>query len=167
VREPTPGIVIGKVTEVADPDGTGRIKVRYPWLEDTKTEWASVASIMAGGDRGCFFMPEPDDEVVLGFHHGDWDHPFVLGFLWNPVQAAPSTDVRQRMIRSKNGHTIRMVDSTPSGGNKGALIIEDGNGNVITLTNGIVTIRSRGHLRLTGATMDIMGRQVKPIGGPI
>jgi uncharacterized protein involved in type VI secretion and phage assembly len=167
MREPTPGVVIGKVTEVHDPEGLGRIQVHYPWLGEGHTEWASVASIMAGGDRGAFFMPEQDDEVLLAFQQGDWDHPFVIGFLWNPVQRPPSRDERQRMIRSRNGHTIRFVDSTPGGGDKGALIIEDGHGNVITMSNGNVTIHSRGHLALSGATMTIMKRPVRPTGGPI
>ena len=167
MREPTSGVVVGKVTDVNDPEKLGRIKVQYPWLSGTQTEWVSVASIMAGGDAGAFFMPNVDDEVLLTFQHGDWDHPYVIGFVWNPVQKPPSTDPRERMIRSKNGHTIRFVDSTPSGGTKGALIIEDAHGNTITLTNGIVTVHSEGHLALSASTMTIMNRPVRPIGGPI
>lgn len=167
MRAPTGGIVIGKVTEVKDPSGLGRIKVRYPHMDDTLTEWVSVASIMAGSDRGCFFMPEVDDEVALAFQHGDWDHPFIIGFLWNPVQGPPSADPRQRMIRSKNGHTIRFVDSTPNGGNKGALIIEDAHGSVITLTNGLIHIHSEMHVEISCKSMNIMNRKVRPIGGPI
>lgn len=71
------------------------------------------------------------------------------------------------MIRSKNGHTIRFVDSTPSSGDKGALIIEDAHGNSIVMSNTQVTIHSRGHLALTGASISIMNRLVKPVGGPI
>jgi uncharacterized protein involved in type VI secretion and phage assembly len=161
------GLAIGKVTEVEDKEGLGRIRVKYAHLGHTQTEWASVVSGMAGSDRGCFFMPEIDDEVLLGFHAADFDHPYILGFVWNPVQPPPSRDPRERMIRSKNGHTIRFVDSTPKDGNKGALIIEDANGNVITLTNGVVHIHSQGHLELTGATIKIAGRMVRPLGGPI
>lgn len=161
------GVVIGKVTDVSDDQGLGRIRVRYAHLGNTQTQWASVAAPMAGGDRGCFFMPEVDDEVLLSFQHGDFDHPFIIGFLWNPVQQPPTPDPRQRMIRSTNGHTIRFVDSSPSGGNQGALIIEDANGNVITLTNGVVHIHSQGHLELSGATIKIAGRMVRPFGGPI
>ena len=83
------------------------------------------------------------------------------------MQRPPSTDERQRMIRSKNGHTIRFVDSTPTAGNKGALIIEDAHGNTITMTNGRVSIHSQGSLELTGASVTIQNRLVRPIGGPI
>lgn len=161
------GVVVGKITDVKDPQNVGRVKVRYPHMGDTLTEWSSVASMMAGGGRGCFFMPEVDDEVLLAFQHGDMNHPFIVGFVWNPVQGPPSQDPRQRMIRSTNGHTIRFVDSTPSNGNKGAIVIEDAHGNVITLTNGLVNIHSEGHIDLNANTINIMGRPVRSIGGPI
>src|SRR5262249_9570368 len=142
----TSGIVIGKVTKVRDDEGLGRIQVNYPWLTGPEERWVSVASPMAGPDRGMFFMPEIDDEVILRFNQGNWDHPYVIGFLWNPVQNPPSTDERQRMIRSKNGHTIRLVDSTPASGNQGALIIQDAHGNLISMTNGRVVINAVGAL---------------------
>lgn len=163
----TGGIVVGKVTEVKDPEGQGRIRVRYPHMGDTTTQWSSVASIMAGGDRGCFFMPEIDDEVLLAFQHGDWDHPYIIGFVWNPVQPPPSADPRERIIRSKNGHTIRFIDSTPNNGNKGGIVIEDAHGTTIALTNGLVRIHSEAHVEVSAKTMNIMGRPVRSIGGPI
>ena len=161
-------IVIGKVTAVQDPERQGRIQVNYPWLSGPEKRWVSVAAPMAGGDRGMFFMPEIDDEVLLAFDHGHLDHPFVIGFLWNPQQPPPSQDERQRMIRSRNGHTIRFVDSTPTGGNQGALIIQDANGNVVTMTNGRVVIHSRGVLQLLAdGDVHIGTRLVRKIGPPI
>jgi uncharacterized protein involved in type VI secretion and phage assembly len=161
------GIVIGKVTKVKDEEGLGRIQVNYPWLSGPEERWVSVAAPMAGGDRGMFFMPEVDDEVILAFDQGQWDHPYVIGFLWNPIQRPPSQDERQRMIRSKNGHTIRFVDSTPVAGNMGALIVEDAHGNTITMTNGRVVLHSVGALEIVGASVSIMNRIVNPLGGPI
>jgi uncharacterized protein involved in type VI secretion and phage assembly len=161
------GVVIGKITEVKDPENLGRVKVRFPHMGDITSQWSSVASIMAGGDRGCFFMPEVDDEVLLAFQQGDFNHPFIVGFVWNPVQGPPSQDPRQRMIRSTNGHTIRFVDSTPSNGNKGAIVIEDAHGSIITLTNGLISIHSEGHIDLSASSINIMGRPVRSIGGPI
>jgi uncharacterized protein involved in type VI secretion and phage assembly len=123
---------------------------------------------MAGGDRGAFFMPEIDDEVILAFDQGLWDHPYVIGFLWNPKQRPPSPDERQRMIRSKNGHTIRFVDSTPVAGNKGALIIEDGHGSTIVMTNAQISINAIGALALNSTgDVTINGRLVRSAGGHI
>jgi uncharacterized protein involved in type VI secretion and phage assembly len=162
------GIVIGKVTAVKDSDGLGRIQVTYPWLNGPVERMVPVAAPMAGGDRGTFFMPEIHDEVLLAFDQGMPEHPYVIGFLWNPVQKPPSGDERQRMIRSKNGHTIRFVDSTPTNGNKGALIIEDAHGNTIVLTNTHISIKSRGALTLDAAAgVTIAGRVVRKIGPPI
>lgn len=166
-HERTNGIVIGKVTGVKDKENLGRIEVTYPWLDGPVQRMVSVAAPMAGGDRGMFFMPEIDDEVVLAFDQGMFDHPYVIGFLWNHQQKAPSPDERQRMIRSKNGHAIRFVDSTPTSGNKGALIIEDAHGNTITMTNSHVSIKSRGALVLEGMSVTINGRLVRTAGPPI
>jgi uncharacterized protein involved in type VI secretion and phage assembly len=162
------GIVIGKVTAVKDPDGLGRIQVTYPWLEGPETRWVSVAAPMAGNDRGFFCMPRIDDEVLIGFHMNMWDHPIVLGFMWNPVLKPPSPDERQCMWRSENKHTIRLVDSTPTNGDLGGIFIEDGHGNAIVMTNTHITLKSRGGLTLEAAgPITIDGRPVKKIGPEI
>jgi len=162
------GLVIGLVTDVNDPENQGRVKVSYPWLDDTlNSPWAPVCSHLAGNDRGFYFMPQVDDEVLVGFLHGDFDHPVVLGNLWNGQTATPSPDPRQRMIRSVNGHTIRFVDSTPSGGDLGALIIEDAHGNTITLSNTMITINATAVLRLDAPVVMIANRVVTPSANPI
>ena len=166
------GVVLGVVTDTDDPEGAGRVKVRYPWLgSEEQSNWASMTAPMAGDDRGLFWSPEKDDEVVLAFHHGDVAHPFIIGFTWNGVHRPPSGDGRQRVIRSVNGHTIRFVDSTPTSGDAGALIIEDGNQNTIIMSNGKITIKAMGRLELEGAQVVLKGpgwqRIVVPNGNPI
>lgn len=168
--ERSAGIVIGKVTSIRDTSGLGRIEVEYPWLaEGSPVErMVSVAAPMAGPDAGIYFMPAVGDEVVLAFDQGSWDHPCVIGYMWNQQQLPPSTDERQRMIRSKNGHTIRFVDSTPNSGNSGTLIVEDAHHNVITMTNGRMVIHSRGALEIrSDGELTLQGRPVKRVGGPI
>ena len=167
-NERSAGIVIGKVIAVRDKDKLGRIQVSYPWLTGPEQRWIPVAAPMAGGDRGAFFMPEIDDEVIIAFDQGMWDHPYVIGFLWNAKQPPPSQDERQRMIRSKNGHAVRFVDSTPSAGNKGALIVEDAHGNTVVMTNTHISINSRGALAISAVgDITINNRLVRPTGGAI
>ena len=166
------GIVIATVMSVIDPQNQGRVMVQFPWLDDTlQTTWASMVAPFAGGDRGAFFMPELGDEVMVGFEHGDFAHAFVLGSMWNGVAASPSSDPRQRMIRSKNGHTIRFVDSTPNGGNLGALIVEDAHGDSVVMTNGVMTITAQTTLVIEAQSVVIRGpgwtRTVTPNGNPI
>lgn len=163
------GIVLGTVEDNADPEGWGRVRVRYPWLDGfTVSGWAPIASLMAGPDYGTWFIPEVGNECVLAFDRGDMNYPVVLGFLWNGVDTPPSTSTKERMIRTVNGHTIRFLDSTPTGGgNKGGISIEDAHGNAIVLSNTQITIRSMGVLSLDAATVRIGTRVVAPMGGPI
>jgi uncharacterized protein involved in type VI secretion and phage assembly len=166
------GLAIGQVTDVNDPESQGRVRLRFPWLDDVLvTDWVPVAGGLAGRDRGIFFMPEVGDELVVGFLHGDFNHPVVLGSMWNGQSAAPSVDPRQRMIRSVNGHTIRFVDSTPASGDMGALIIEDAHGNRVTMSNALVTVRATAVLQLEAPMIVLQGpgyrRVVTPNGNPI
>jgi uncharacterized protein involved in type VI secretion and phage assembly len=158
------GLVPALVKQV----GPGKIKVNFPWLDENhESDWIRIATAMSGNNRGSFFMPEVDDEVLIGFDKGDTRTPYVVGFLWNGVDSPPGQDVRDRRITSKNGHSIRFLDATPSGGSMGALVVEDAHGNVVTMSNGKVTIRSQGILELIGPTITLNGRIVAPNGNPI
>jgi uncharacterized protein involved in type VI secretion and phage assembly len=159
--------VIGKITNVTDPENLGRVQVRYPHLSDTLTEWSPVASIMAGGGRGCFFMPEVDDEVLVAPQQGDWNHPFIIGFVWNAVQPPPAHDPRQRMICSNNQHKLIFLDSTPAAGNQGGIVITDAHGNMITMTDWGISIFSPGTIRIEAPALNLLGRPVRTAGGPI
>lgn len=167
-----PGLAIGLVIDVNDPLKQGRVKLRFPWLDDEmESDWVPVAAPFAGDDRGVYFMPELEDEMVVGFIHGDFNHPVVLGAMWNGQAAPPSTDPRQRMIRSKNGHTIRFVDSTPTAGDMGALIVEDAHGNVIVMCNTHMTVKAKAVLQLEAPVVVLKGpgwsRTVTPSTNPI
>lgn len=162
------GLMVGIVADVEDPLGQGRIRVRFPALgSDALSNWAPIAAAMAGDDRGTWFPPELGDEAVVAFDRGDPSWPVVLGFLWNGVDAAPSTSVRERLIRSFNGHTIRFLDPTPTdGGNVGGIAIEDASGNSIVLTNGKVTVHAAGVLELDAATIVLTSAGVRRVVTP-
>ena len=81
-----PGLVIGLVKQV----GLGMIKANYPWLDaNHESDWIRIATAMSGNNRGSCFMPEVDDEVLIGFDKGDTRTPYVVGFLWNGVDDPP------------------------------------------------------------------------------
>lgn len=110
------GVAVGIVTNNQDPDGMGRVKLRFPWLSDSnESYWARIATLMAGNDRGSFFLPEVGDEVLVAFEHGDINHPYVVGALWNGVDAPPETNSdgenNIRKIRSRSGHQITFDDT--------------------------------------------------------
>lgn len=131
-------LMIGIVTDNNDPGNQGRVKVRYPALtSDHASDWARVVSVGAGAKRGVFFVPEVNDEVLVGFEMGDIHHPYVLGGLWNGQDAPPySTDktvqsgkVALRMIQSREGHYIAFLESDDTQG----IVIVDSSNNTIAL----------------------------------
>jgi uncharacterized protein involved in type VI secretion and phage assembly len=77
-------LVIGVVTNNADPEDMGRVSVKFPALgDDIESAWARIATPHAGNERGLLMMPQVGDEVLIGFEHGDMRRPFVLGSLFN------------------------------------------------------------------------------------
>jgi len=109
------GLVVGVVTNNQDPDSLGRVKVRFPWLSASEeSHWARIAVPMGGNDRGTYFLPEVDDEVLVAFEHGDLRFPYVLGALWNGKDAPPATNGdgknNLRLIKSRSGHLIKLND---------------------------------------------------------
>jgi uncharacterized protein involved in type VI secretion and phage assembly len=117
------GVVAGIVTDNQDPDGLGRVKVKFPWLSDNnETDWARISTLMAGGERGSFFLPEVEDEVLVAFEHGNINRPYVIGALWNAVDKPPETNSdgknNIRKIRSRSGHEIIFDDNKSDGQEK-------------------------------------------------
>ncbi len=117
-------IVVAIVTDNTDPEGHGRVKLKYPWLsEDHQSHWARIATPMAGGGRGFHFLPEVNDEVLVAFEHGDVNKPYVIGCLWNGVDSPVEPNsksveggkVNRRTIKTRIGHTILLDDTAGMG----------------------------------------------------
>jgi uncharacterized protein involved in type VI secretion and phage assembly len=161
---PIAGVLVGTVKEV-DP-ALGRVKVSIP-ERDHDSNWAPIAAGMGGNGRGAYFMPEVGDEVVVAFDRGQFDHPYVLGFLWNGQDAPPSVDGHLRTIKSVNGHEISLFDPPVSAGDKGYVRIKDAHGNTIELANGLITIKGVAAIRIEAPLVAINGRAVSPVGSPI
>jgi phage protein D/phage baseplate assembly protein gpV len=84
-------LVIGVVTNNKDPDGMGRVRVKFPALgSDIEGWWARVATINAGNERGLFMLPQVNDEVVVAFEHGDTRRPLVIGSLYHGKAKVPA-----------------------------------------------------------------------------
>jgi len=131
------------VTNVKDPEKSGRIKVHLPSLDDQhETDWIRIATMSGGKGRGSFFTPEINDEVLVAFDHGDTRFPYVIGVLWNG--------------RNKSRR-----------GSEGPLVIEDAHGNTISMSNGKIVIKSAGVVEIKGAMITINGRVVAPNANPI
>ncbi|MEW6181719.1 MAG: phage baseplate assembly protein V [Bacillota bacterium] len=117
------GVVVGIVTNNRDPEGMGRVKVKFPWRDDTdESFWTRMAVPMAGKERGTYFLPEVGDEVLVAFDRGDIRCPYVLGGLWNGVDTPPETNAdgknNVRKIKSRSGHEIIFADDAEGGKEK-------------------------------------------------
>lgn len=153
------GVVSAIVTDNHDPNGKARVKLKFPWLEDqAETDWAKVTSLMAGNDRGVVFLPEKDDEVLVAFEHGDVQHPYVLGALWNSQDTPPETNGdgknNIRKIKSRSGHVVVLDDT--SGAEK--IVIQDKSGsNLITIDSvkGEIRIESQTSLKIKSTQIEI------------
>jgi phage protein D len=139
-------IVVGVVTDNVDPEGLGRVKVKYPWLtEDHTSHWARQCAPMAGSGRGFYFLPEVDDEVLVAFEHGDVRRPYVIGNLWNgkdkPIEENSSAiaggKVNRRTLKTRIGHTMLLDDTDGTG----EIIFTTANGHVISMNDRDKNIR--------------------------
>ena len=149
------GVVIGVVTNNKDPDGMHRVKVKFPWLnDDDESNWARVASPMAGNKRGLYLLPEVDDEVLVAFEHGSIDHPFVIGALWNGRDAPTETNGGtndHRSLTSRSGHVFRLNDQ--DGQETIEIIDKTGNNRiVIEASSNKITVAAQGDIEITSST---------------
>jgi phage baseplate assembly protein V len=150
------GVVVGVVTNNQDPENMHRVKVRFPWLSnEVESNWARVAAPMSGNDRGTYFLPEVGDEVLVAFEHGQVDHPFVLGSLWNGKDTPPESNANgennHRTIKSRSGHVLRFNDKS---GNETIEIIDKTGSNkiVIDSANNSITIEAKSDITIKSAT---------------
>lgn len=131
------GVCVATVVGLKDPEGEARVRVDFPMLPGgPKSAWAALARPYAGADRGIYFMPEVGDEALVAFQDGKFDHPFIVGFLWNGRDRQPDNGIDEhvRRIKTRSGHRIDMDDRA---GHR-AIVIETAGGNTVDLTDGPV-----------------------------
>ena len=160
------GVVPAIVTDNVVPDNDwGQVKVKYPWL-DTRTDsfWARIAAPGIGNQRGIYFLPEINDEVLVAFEHGDFNRPYIIGGLYNgkdkPIEAiAAVTDggnVKVRAIKTRTGHLIRFTDDQPGGmieiidaKQETSITMDTANKKIDIKSTGDITVAAKGNLTLT------------------
>lgn len=135
------GVVTGFVKKVDAKQG--RVMVDYVDIEPgLLSPWAYIAAPMSGKKRGALFMPEEKDEVLVTYADGHFDHPYVVGFLWNGKQLSPETEPDQRVIVTPGGHQLRFEDKKGSkrvvlkSEGKRTLLLDDSSTGKIEITSG-------------------------------
>lgn len=178
------GVYPALVLELNDPDGQGRVKVRLPWSLDTGSAayevWARVAVPIAGNNRGAWLLPDSGDEVLVAFEGGNPRRPYVVGSLWNGVDAPPeSMDSaglnNVKSIVSRAGIRITLDDTdgavkltleTPGGH---SLVMDDGvrtvevqdsSGNSVKLEAGGITVTAVAKVTVNASTVEVSAAMV-------
>jgi len=173
------GVYPALVMNVSDPDGQGRVKVSLPWSPDGSSAryevWARLSTLMGGNNRGSWFIPDVNDEVLVSFAAGDPRWPFVLGGLWNGSDTPPESmdgagNNNLKVLRSRNGVKITLDDQngqekllleTP-GGQKvtlkdgpGSIEVQDSNGNSIKLESAGITINASARVTVSASQVSV------------
>lgn len=130
----------GYVSNVSDPESTGRIKAYVPrLLGEAETGWALPCTPYAGPDQGLYTMPDVGAGVWIEFEGGDLSRPLWSGMWWGKPAAsdvgqpdstarlAPDTseipkeaypdrivDPQVRILKSSLGHYVLLDDRKDS-----------------------------------------------------
>lgn len=173
------GVYPAVVTDLGDPDNQGRVKVRLPWSPDpdggSYEAWARIATMMGGNNRGTWFIPDKNDEVLVAFEGGNPRRPYVVGGLWNGQDAPPeqmdgASNNYLKTILSRQGIRITLDDTdggvklrleTP-GGQKitlndapASIDIEDSSGNSVKLEPQGITVTAAAKITIQASTAEI------------
>ncbi|WP_327219432.1 VgrG-related protein [Streptomyces cyaneofuscatus] len=173
------GLVSGTVTDTQDPEGSGRVKVRFPWLSDEyASDWARTAQ-SGGTGGGEAFIPEVGDEVLVGFEHGHLDRPYVLAGLYNgqdrpgggssqePGGVGGGADlvdptsgaVNRRAFASRSGNQLELLDAANgpqgvrlrTGDGKLTIDLDRKGGAIVIGSDGSVTIEAKEQVSIRAA----------------
>lgn len=165
------GLQIGKVVQLQDdPEGENRILVRLPIIDNSaRGVWARVATLDAGngvvnGGRGSFFLPEIEDEVIIGFLNDDPREAVILGMVNSSAKPAPinaqddnhekgfvtrsnlrvyfNDDTKTIVIDTPAGNSIKLNEDTTS------ITIEDQNGNRTKMNSSGIEMNSPGDIKI-------------------
>lgn len=157
-----------------DPQKEYRIQVELPWLDGkSKLLWARLATMYATNGMSTFFLPEPGDEVVVGFMNQDPTHPVVLGSLYGvkhkpPFEFEAKNNTKAIVTREKlriEFDEEKKVITVATPGKNTLEISDDGkhikltdqHKNEIIMDNGGITLSSSKDIKLKakgGITMD-------------
>ncbi len=148
---------IATVISNTDPEGQGRVQVRFDWQTNDTTHFIRMMSPDAGGtdqitqNRGYVAIPEVGDQVMVNFVHSHPDRPFVMGGMFHGgVGLGGGMDNRVKSIQTRSGHRVVFTEDE-------SIIITDKSGNEIHLdtTGSNITITAPETMTLNCKNMNI------------
>ncbi len=153
-----------RVTDNKDPEKLGRVRVKFFWHEEVHSPWIRIAASSGGAEQGMYFIPEIDDEVLVGYEGNNAERPYVIGSMYHGKAKAAgfsNGDNNMKALRTRSGHTIMMDDD----GGGGSITISDCNNNSVTMTPDGVTITSDTILNLNAKEINITASEKLNMSG--
>jgi uncharacterized protein involved in type VI secretion and phage assembly len=140
------GLAIAIVSKRDDPEGLGRVKVRFPTQGDQESDWCPVAVPFGGtnpGAHGFFWVPEEGDTVVAGFDQGDPKSAIIIGSLYSKSRKPPVNDKDVRVLMTTKQHFIKIVEDP------GRITIQTAGGQRVDIDDQTKTITVEGKETVT------------------
>ncbi|MFI2351771.1 VgrG-related protein [Streptomyces sp. NPDC019443] len=184
-----PSVANALVTDIKDPLRQGRVKLRFPWLDDKYvSDW--TRTVQFGGVKGGgVIAPDVGDEVLVAFDRGALDHPYVIGGLYNGKDNPAPVDVplydptrgkaTRHTLADRDGNRLDLLDQRV-GLKRGVRLATGDNRLTINLdrTRTEITVDSKGSVTITGTrsvsidaganlSLSAVGRLSLKSGGPL
>jgi len=131
------------VIDNQDPEKMGRVKVQFDWGE-APSPWLRMVMPHTGSGRGFYFVPELNEEVMVGFEMGMGEHPYVVGSLYNgqnKFETHFDGDNKIKSIKTVSGNEIIFNDH-------GSLTIHNAKNSMVLncAEDGSIDIKTEGDL---------------------
>ena len=173
------GVFTARVTDIADPQAQGRVKVMLPDVGEagdaSREVWARLATLMDRHHRGSQLMPDINDEVLVAFEAGDPQRPIIIGRLWNESDRPPdlmngAETADRYVLQTRKGIKIMLDDTdgqeqlileTPNGqklmmkDNPDSIEMVDGSGNSIKLEEGGITVNTLAKVTINASLVEV------------
>jgi hypothetical protein len=158
-----PGVANALVTDVDDPLKQGRVRLRFPWLDDTYvSDWTRTVQL-GGLDGGGIFPLDVNDEVLVAFDRGALDHPFVIGGLYNgrdtptrvadvPLHDSVRKKASRHTVSDRDGNRVDLLSQKTGGRKQGVRLTTGDERLTITLdrTRTEIVVDSAGDVTIKG-----------------
>ncbi|MHC3471805.1 VgrG-related protein [Streptomyces sp. 7R007] len=159
-----PSVANALVTDVNDPLKQGRVKLQFPWLDDTYvSDWTRTVQLGGLGGGGIFPL-DVNDEVLVAFDRGALDHPFVIGGLYNgrdkptvvsdvPLHDAVRKKASRHTVSDRDGNRMDLLSQKTGLRKQGVRLISGDKQLTINLdrTKTEIVIDSKGSVTIKGS----------------
>jgi phage baseplate assembly protein gpV len=139
---------LGIVTQIDDPQGFGRVRVKLPNFNDVETDWLGVLAAGAGLGKGLLALPDVDDTVLVLLPSGNPAEGIILGGLYGSMMredwdwGVEAGAVRRYSLQTPNGQRIRLDDA------KQTVRLENSDGSFLEMSPEIVRLHANRDLEI-------------------